>query len=433
MPTKALSVKEENMRFILLASLVIFSVVNVAIYPWTLRLILGPAYLGAPLTPFLDMFGHLASAQAWANGFDVLNNRNPIDILNRPHHGPSWMLLMGYLGLGVKHTTILAITSIVGVITIGLVLLKPRKWVEVSLAWLVLCSPAAFFAYERANIDITLFCVLCGAVYLATKNSAWQGWLAWGLIAANIGFKYFPTVAFLVLTDSKWGSRRFLKFTVAGAVAVLSYLFFYWREVFWVKEQVSSMSSPFLFGGSMFWRLIGLPEALIFPLCASLVSLVMATGAFLAFRLKPNISEENEWPGTFFIFSASTLLFCFATSVSFEYRLIFMIPAFPLLFRIASDHNQSKYIRRASYLTIGLAIFQMWGDALFFFQAYAPENHTWDTTYLKVYMVAKNLLSWVLMTLLGWALSFTMYPRLSALLNDYKTTNAAKIPAREKI
>ncbi|CAA6676549.1 MULTISPECIES: hypothetical protein [unclassified Lentimonas] len=423
--------KPTQIRFLIFACLVILSIGLVFNHPWLFKLIIGPFYFGDPL--FLDMHGQLASAQAWSEGFDVLNNPNPLDILHRRHIGPTWMLLMGHLGLGVRHTGILAVTSILGVIAIGLALFNPKNWREVFLGWLALSSPSVLFGFERANIDITLFCVLCLAAFIAAqategeKTKGWMGWLAWSIIAINIGFKYFPAAAFVVLAHERWGWRRFAQFTLAGSIACAVYAMTHWQEIQWVKGQVSSEPAHLQFGGSMFLQLIGVHENKVFLLCVGLVGLILLIGAMLAARSRIRLPHSTEWPGTFFLLSASTVIFCFTTSSNFEYRLVFLLPAFPLLIRTLSDKKHPTYIRIPYILTLCLLYFQMWSDAAYFFTTYDPETARWNEQLSTEFLLLKNSLSWVLIILLAWIMTFVLYPRLDGLFKSWKSEHRLKL------
>src|SRR4029077_2203651 len=104
--------------------------------------------------------------------------------------------------------------------------MRPSGIGEFLLAALACVSHAAFFAVERANLDLLMFLLMLGSAALWRRH---RSAAAFVVIMLGTVMKFYP-VALLALTLRE-RLRPLLAFAAAGIVVMAVYVLLTWREM----------------------------------------------------------------------------------------------------------------------------------------------------------------------------------------------------------
>lgn len=306
---------------------------------------------------FLDLHGHLASSAAHAAG--TLENGVPVaaDPLQRIHLGPRWMLWLGYLGLGPADTLWFAGVCI-ALFLIGVAIgVRVESGGAAVGLFLAVTAPSVLLLVERGNIDLFVFFSMAIAFCALAAEQAWMRWTGWGILATFIGFKYFPSLAFAGVLETR-GPRRERAIALLLAVALVgAFVAWTWEEIRYVSSlRVQNIFFP-LFGAGELPRLLGLalPQ---FGVIAAVVGL----SAGWAGLLGPLTAAEAAYDRRKIAFGsgAAVVGFCFAMTSSPDYRLVFALFCFPWLWRQAADRAAPHRLRVTAGLALTLFVAVPW-------------------------------------------------------------------------
>ena len=328
---------------------------NIVIWPQTM------ARYGLP---FLDMQGHLASSHAFANGTLVPGKPVPGDPIQRIHSGPTWMLWLGFTGLGPDHTIPFAAFCLAAFLATVAITIRPRNATESMTLLLCLLSPPLMLLVERGNIDLLVYVALAGAFALLGSSLVRARWYGWLLIAGFVGFKYYPALAFAGLTEMPANRRTKLLLLTLAAATVALFIGWNWQEILYVSgHQVENRFYPF-FGSRELLLIIGCEfQAAIW---ISLLGWLVLT---IGLAILPGPLSKGELAGNArkisFVGGAAIVLFCFLATSSPDYRLVFFLFCLPWLWTLCDPGPGAlPALRRLSVLCLLSFLIAPWSGTL---------------------------------------------------------------------
>jgi len=345
--------------------------------------------------PFVDMQGHLASSQAFADGTLVPGQPVPGDPVKRIHAGPTWMLWLGFLGLGPGQTYAFTACCLAAFLTA-----------------IALTGPPLMLLVERGNIDLLVYVALAGAFALLGRAAAAPRWTGWGLVAGFIGFKYYPALAFAGVTETRGSRREKWAGLVLGAAATLAFIAWTLQEIRYVSEhQVENRFFPF-FGSRELFVMSGYSYAAA-ARAGPVAWLLFAAG--LARLLGPLSAPERTFDARKIPFAGggAILLFCFLVTTSPDYRLVFLLFCLPWLWALRQPETGAPpRLRQLAALALVLFVATPWWGTLLARGAVAIESTRlwWTVLFLK------QLGWWTLTVSLGALLIRQLYGRAQELL-----------------
>jgi len=314
--------------------------------------------------PFMDMHGHLASSQAFADGTLVPGQPVPGDPMQRIHAGPTWMLWLGFLGLGPAQTFPFTAFCLAALLVTLALTLRPRDGFEAATLFLGLTGPPLMLLVERGNIDLLVFVALAGAFALLARATSAPRWSGWALIAGFIGFKYYPALAFAGVTETRGSRREKWLGLLLGAAATLAFIGWSLQEIRYVSDhQVENRFFPF-FGSREIFVMSGYGYAAA-ARAGPLAWLVLAAG--LARLLGPLSAPERQFDARKVAFAggAAILLFCFLVTTSPDYRLVFVLFCLPWLWALRqAGTGAPRALQRLATLVLVVLVVAPWSGPL---------------------------------------------------------------------
>ena len=170
---------------------------------------------------FADLRFMAAAAETKRGGLDPFR-RNEFDPWHRPFGYPRIWLLLSPLGLKIKDTLPLAF-GLIGAFYLSILLLAGRLRVAEGFIYsLLICSPAAMQAIERANLDLLIFVMLAVAILLMRKLGTRSFW-PYSVILWCAILKLYPISAMAVALRDR--SRALaLAIITGGGLIFVAYL-----------------------------------------------------------------------------------------------------------------------------------------------------------------------------------------------------------------
>jgi len=303
------------------------------------------------LYPFVDLKGRLAHIEAYGQGYDVYEQPNPLDPLNRVNDKPSITLKLHVLGLSVRHAPLIGV-AIVGIfVGQSLYILRPSGWRDAFISILIFCNPAIFLLIERGNDDLVVFIFLFVVPYLISGGSIVGQSFATVVIFLLGLMKYYPLAALISFWTniSKHSRNRIFQLAslVAGGVAILVSL----KEYLFLRGDIPSPDGLLTFGinnivvqtNYLTSKYLGLiysqfGEAILKPMiyiCSILVFMFFVF--FVVWKFRDDglgidaISRVNL---LYLVIGGSISSFCYLTGGNYFYRLSFIFMLMPWVFTI---------------------------------------------------------------------------------------------------
>ena len=304
-----------------------------------------------PFAPFLDLHGVQAAIECHRRGIDVYVE-NPCDALGRLHsYSPLWLRLPGWLAApGLLHPLGLAGAA---AFAAALLLLPrgPGAWMALAAA-----SPVAYFALERANVDVPIFAaVATGAALLG--GGAPARLIAHALFLAAGLLKFYPLVLLALL--AREGRRRAVALGLAAAAIGLAALWPLRAELGPALANVPQLPAfSNSFGAPVLARDIAallpglswLPATLTVLAGAGALALALGT----ARRVPPGLPARHRH---LLLAGGLVCVGCFLAGDSVEYRAIFLLLPLPALLWLARRH-------RLFGAAAGAAVWLLWDPLL---------------------------------------------------------------------
>lgn len=326
---------------------------------------------------FADAIAILAAGQAKVAGLDPYAFPNPFDPWGRPHtYGPGW-LVTGSLGLTTRDAGWIGAMVAVGFVLVGVAVLAPRNRRDLLVTVLLLASPQALLAINRANNDVCVLLFLAGAAWLLTQGGRLGTAAASAMLILTASLKLYPIAALPLLAFSA-GRRRDLLARGAVVLAACALIGWVWRSDYeGAMRYVAKPNTIFSYGVHLIPFL--LPYAGLTYFLSLLVGVVVAV-----FALKRHVAALGRtlpmtgFSAACYAAGAGAWLFCFVAVNSFGYRLVLLV----LLAQLWIQHLRSEDVelRQAARTQIILWLVALWlavpKDRLAYVSATHPEERS---------------------------------------------------------
>ena len=365
--------------------------------------------IGEADKPFLDLQSLLAAGEYARAGHDPYLH-NPGDPYNRPLVYTEWWLAGDALGLTLADTRWLG-TLLIGLTLLSAVLLtRPASARETAGLVLCLVSPALLMAAARANNDLVVFVLMCGA--LGCLRAGRPPWRALGIVLLAVAavLKYFPLAAVLLLLEARTRRELLGWGLLYGLVLVLA-----WPSLEpGLHAAARSQPAPewlYAFGAPVLFRDFHLAA----PAGWFAVFFFLAAGASrLAVQPPPAgppaavSGDERE-----FICGAVMVVGCFVHGSSYAYKLVFALWLLPWLWRAPPTDR----LRRIIYLLL-LAVLWLEGTMAVVINlsvTFSAWTAATGQRVLLATLVVSQLLGWALAVILGRSLLLYLQRQLQRL------------------
>lgn len=304
--------------------------------------------------------------------------QNPGDVLGRPLNYPRVWLLIAFLGLRPEHTPWLLVAFVTTFVA-GALALASLVRTRAQGAWLALAvwSPAIWLGLERGNSDLFVFGLTAVALWLAAARPN----VAAAVVLLAAVAKLFPAFALFGFVAGDRRQRR------AGLVAA---------TVFAVYVAATFGDLAKIRAGTFHWNRIGygIDQAavtlakngaslpLLLGLAIGAALLLFAAGAWLRTRVRLRL-VDGETDGVTeadiavggdrgarrrelaaaamgFRVGAAVYVGSFCLGSSFDYRLMFLLPALPqLCLWSAALRGRWRWCARATLAAVVLLLWSM--------------------------------------------------------------------------
>ncbi len=289
------------------------------------------------------------------------------------NYPPVWLLL-GRLGINGGHTALLAFIIELPALVLFALLIRGRSVACGLVALALMLSPSVVLGFERGNIDIVEWILVCSAALLYSEQRALRA------VAALVILCFAVVIKFLAIFCCTLAIRlRPMSLIVSALLVIfsLAYLYSLSDLLQLIRNNTGGGFSPYvsygymilfdrlevLYGPRLGLDLTGL-TASWFPIMAVagvlLAALIVALAAWRCGHLQYRLCEGSD--GIAFLFGSGIFCGSFALlGTNYTYRLMFLLLCLPQLFdwmeRARIDDVGS---RRMAYLLIGSCIISMW-------------------------------------------------------------------------
>jgi hypothetical protein len=287
------------------------------------------------------------------------------------NYPPVWLLL-GKLGIDGGHTALLAFIIELPALVLFAFLLYGRSVGCGLIALTLMLSPSVVLGFERGNIDIIEWVLVCSAALPFSEQRALRA------VASLVLLCLAVLIKFLAIFCCTLAIRlRPMSVIVSAFLVVFSLLYLYSLSAVLPLIRTITTISPyvsygyiilfdrleFLYGPRLGLDLTGLTGSWI-PIMAVAVVLLVALATAIAVwrrgRLQYRLDEGSD--GIAFLFGSGIFCGSFALlGTNYTYRLMFLLLCLPQLFDwIESPQTADRGSRRTAYLLIGSCIISMW-------------------------------------------------------------------------
>lgn len=351
---------------------------------------------------FADAGNILFGVESARAGYDPLY-QNPFDPFGRVIVYPRIWLLLGLLRLSSAQTDIFVVVETL-LCLLGLFVFTDRldRRAAVGIA-AFLISPGVMLCFERGNPDLVAFFLLAAALAILPRMRV----LSLLLIELAAFLKLYPAIALGVLLREP---KKALTGWLAAALAVfMLYAAFFWRDIRHIFA-VSPKGAGFNFGVEVaslwFFDLTGSrPLAnVLLALSYLLVYAVTFYMLFRSYRDGPGLPVENLRSLDAFRVGALIYMGTFLQGNTWNYRLIFLIFAIPMLVSWARAGSSAG--RNMAGAALVLAFGSAWlpilgaseppsGSLLGVIQFILDELSNWGLFACLTYLFLASLPDWI--------------------------------------
>ncbi len=284
---------------------------------------------------------------------------------------PVWILL-GKLGIDGNSTALFAMLFELPALGLLALLLRGRPVSSGLMALPLVLSPSVVLAFERGNIDIVEWILVCSAALLFSEHSKLRAAASLLLLCFGVVVKFlagFCCTLFIRLRPTSM--------IVSLLLVAFSLVYLYSLSDVLPMIRKNSFISPyvsygylilfdrleFLYGPRLGLDLAGLTRSWI-PIAAVAFVLLIATVSALAVwrrgRAQLRIDEGSD--GVAFLFGAGIYCGSFVLfGTNYTYRLMFLLLCLPQLFEWVEGRGESDAgSRRTAYLLLGSCVISMW-------------------------------------------------------------------------
>lgn len=254
--------------------------------------------------------------------------------LHRPMNYPRiWLYLFSWMGITDSNVEIVGIVFCVFyLVCISCLILQCRCATGTLVMLIAGLSAAPLFAIERANTDLFIFTLVflgCLAGNKFFKPAAF-------FVAAAL--KIYPFAALIVEAIRRPMKERAVPLLLAGLVIVI--FAWQWRDFNAIRH--STPISPTLSYG-----LLSLKAQVAYMSKKFFVWSCMAAGAIaaIAWLFRPDLEESllESKAGQLFLIFAGIYVFTFTIGSNWNYRLIFLLPTFPLAMELIRTGQHRRW------------------------------------------------------------------------------------------
>lgn len=357
---------------------------------------------------FLDALALLTSNDALALGLNPYVP-NPLDPLGRPHVYSHWWLGLGQIGLTRQHIFWFGLVQVLAFFLAAVADLRPRSWRETAWYLAFLCSSPVLLAINRANNDIVVFLLLFPVVPCLLDHRRLVRLFPAFLVTVATGLKFYPAVAGLVLLAG-WDAREVrarVTVTVLLLAIVAIDLIPDLQRMHGLVPRADGLMS---FAAVNVFRPLNLTGGQVSATMAAIVLVIAA----LFFRWTPlrewKMPSPRDADWLRFVLGAALLTGCFFAGTNYAYRWIFALWLAPFLWRLASEPDVPRAVRRFAQVTALLLVLVMWVDPVV-----AVAIHHWlgamegarIRQWADLVFVIEQPFTWVFFAcLLGWLTHF---------------------------
>lgn len=327
---------------------------------------------GSAVPPFYDLRAITSSAADCATSphdvYPYINAAcNPWSWFNYP---PMW-LLIGKLGVNESHTPWLAVLFELPALILIVVILRGRSIRAGILSLALVLSPSTILAFERGNIDILEWVLICAAALVFKENRPIRAAITVALLTLGVALKFLAAFCCILCI-------RFRKTAVLISVVLLLFTLGYIYSILDVMPVIRKATpvSPYISYGYLVifnrleilyapylgLNLTGLAKSYIPIIAVTFVCLSAAAITIYLWRRGEEIGRiADHSVGTNFLFGSAVYCGTFLLATNYTYRLIFLILCLPqILDWIEATPHADRRSRWIGYLLYICCVISMW-------------------------------------------------------------------------
>jgi hypothetical protein len=341
-----------------------------------------PNMIGGPWA-FADLHALIAASDCSRLGMDVYVS-NPCDEWNRVHgYGSPW-LYISYIGIEGEDLVSLAFIMNALFLIVGFVIVNPRNVMEGIVVCALMLSPAVLLGYERANVDLLLFVVLCLVGVLAAHSRTLVTQLVTTFVfACATILKIYPFFSFFALQVRNKRIDHMLWMTIVFVSMIGIWYYFHPSELGHIFATKPSPQGDLVFGGGgLFYLLL---DSVEYGTALTIMTVISILLAYFLSRGISDLGELSNQDTNLYLIGISILAASFYLTTNYDYRCVYLLMCLPMLFKmrtLQSVNRQTHFIANSSII---LAILIVWADFPVFLHFAASDY-------------AEQIFSWILLT-----------------------------------
>jgi hypothetical protein len=326
------------------------------------------------LPPFFDL--HVVTDNA-ARCSDAAVSEYPYvharcDVWHQLYNYPPVWLMLGKLGVTGDHTPWLALLIELPALALFAYLLRGRSIRAGLIALPLILSPSVVLGFERGNIDILEWVLVCAAALVYSEHNRWRAGIALVILCVAVTLKFLA-----IFCCTLAGRLRPCSVLISVLLVAFSLLYLYSLSDILPMIRTITTISPyvsygyiilfdrleFLYGPRLGLDLTGLTASWI-PIAVVSLALVgsaaWAIGVWRRGRAQHMLDHGTD--GVAFLFGSGIYCGSFLLLGSnYTYRLTFLLLCLPQLLdwseRAGEEHKSS---RRLAYILLGSCLISMW-------------------------------------------------------------------------
>lgn len=290
---------------------------------------------------------------------------------------------------------------------------------------LLLCSYATWFALERGQPDLIIFCLIGLALQLKNKKI-----LSFGVLLYACILKFFPIGTIIIF----WNQNAKKSILLSGAF-ISAFAFFFWLDRVTIFTIIEFQNEVF---GGLTWKSFGsfgifnllnntglflgqnlmLPATILGPLIS--IFIFLAIGIFRRTKLE---YDGNNSQHIYFLAGAILYIASFVIGRNFDYKLIFLLFCIPFLWAKLSNDSIVKQ-SLISYILLTAIFICFWSGLLAGELLEGIRDRNIDNSlgqilrlYLNGFNLIKELLTWVIFAGLSYFTILLLPPWFGQTLN----------------
>lgn len=331
---------KRDYRFILLAGLTIY---GLCLYIGSLFMdyhVFWHKWLGVDaISPaFADLRVLTSGFECTRLGHDVTVD-NPCDPWGRPSPYPRLWWNLATLGIDQSHTIPIGIALALLLYICVWWLVGRLNLAKALFYTLFICSPTAMLLVERGNNDIIIFLLFCAALWFIDNSRFTLRLLGYGLVYVCMMLKLFPIFGLVVILREQ--GKRFWWLALCIFVAVLGYISLFGQEIELISStsRAAQLSPTQTYGPKILLMQLSQPQNMMrelinitafFLISPWLLKLIIQS--YRALRRHQNLPQDFQLHA--FRLGAAIFIATSIVSVSWDYRLFFILLTLPQLFAL---------------------------------------------------------------------------------------------------